>query len=189
MNIKSVKGYELLDSRGNPTVAAKIICENGAVGFAISPSGASTGMYEAHELRDGNKSRYMGKGVTKAVENINGEINRLLCGKCVFNQKEIDNIMITADGTENKSKFGANAVLAVSLAVAQAAAKCLNIPLYRYLGGINADILPRPMMNILNGGAHAANNIDIQEFMIIPEKAESFSQSLRICSEIYHNLG
>ncbi len=189
MKIKSVQGFELMDSRGNPTVGAKVICENGYEGFAISPSGASTGMYEAYELRDGDKSRYGGKGVKKAVENINGEINRLLCGKCVFNQREIDNVIISADGTENKSRLGANATLAVSLAVAKAAANCQKTPLYKYLGGINAVILPRPMMNILNGGAHAANNIDIQEFMIIPENAESFADGLRICSEIYHTLG
>lgn len=189
MKIKCVKGFEVLDSRGNPTVAAKVICENGAEGFAISPSGASTGMYEAHELRDEDRSRYMGKGVKKAVENINGEINTLLVGKCVFNQREIDNDIIKLDGTENKSRLGANATLAVSLAVSYAAAKCKNMPLYKYLGGVNATVLPRPMMNILNGGAHAANNIDIQEFMIIPQSVESFADGLRICSEIYHNLG
>lgn len=189
MKIKSVQGFELMDSRGNPTVGAKVICENGDEGFAISPSGASTGMYEACELRDGDQNRYGGKGVKKAVENINGEINRLLCGKCVFNQREIDNDMIACDGTENKSRLGANATLAVSLAVAKAAANCKKMPLYRYLGGINAVTLPRPMMNILNGGAHASNNIDIQEFMIIPENAESFGEGLRICSEIYHTLG
>lgn len=189
MKIKHVKGFEVLDSRGNPTVAAKVICENGEEGFAISPSGASTGMYEAHELRDGDRSRYMGKGVKKAVENINGEISSLLCGKCVFDQKGIDNSLIKLDGTENKSRLGANATLAVSLAVSYAAAKCKNMPLYKYLGGVNATVLPRPMMNILNGGAHAANNIDIQEFMIIPQSAESFADGLRICSEIYHNLG
>lgn len=189
MKIKSVQGFEVLDSRGNPTVAAKVICENGAEGFAISPSGASTGMYEAHELRDKDSTRYMGKGVKKAVENINAEINKLLCGKCVLNQQEIDEIMIKADGTENKSRLGANATLAVSMAVAKAAANALKIPLYRYLGGENAKRLPRPMMNILNGGAHAANNIDIQEFMIIPEGAKTFAEGLQICAEIYHNLG
>ncbi len=189
MKIKSVQGFELLDSRGNPTVAAKVVCENGVGGFAISPSGASTGMYEAHELRDGDNARYLGKGVTKAVQNINTEINNLLCGKCVFNQCEIDNAMIKADGTENKSRLGANAILAVSLAAAKAAANALKMPLYRYLGGVNANKLPRPMMNILNGGAHAANNIDIQEFMIIPDSAQSFADGLRICAEIYHNLG
>lgn len=189
MKIKSVKGFEVLDSRGNPTVAAKVVCENGAEGFAISPSGASTGMYEAHELRDGDNKRYMGKGVKKAVENINQEINNLLKDKCVFNQREIDETMIKADGTENKSRLGANATLAVSLAVAKAAANSLHLPLYKYLGGINANVLPRPMMNILNGGAHAANNIDIQEFMIIPDGAKTFADGLKICAEIYHNLG
>ncbi|MBQ2933579.1 MAG: phosphopyruvate hydratase [Clostridia bacterium] len=189
MKIKSVYGFEVLDSRGNPTVAAKIVCENGVEGFAISPSGASTGMYEAHELRDGDALRYMGKGVTKAVKNINEKIADLLCGKCVFNQREIDDIMIECDGTENKSRLGANAILAVSLACAKAAANCKNIPLYRYLGGIYDVSLPRPMMNILNGGAHAANNIDIQEFMIIPDSAQNFAEGLRICTEIYHNLG
>ncbi len=189
MKIKSVKGFEVLDSRGNPTVAAKVVCENGAEGFAISPSGASTGMYEAHELRDGDNKRYMGKGVKKAVENINQEINNLLKDKCVFNQREIDEIMIKADGTENKSRLGANATLAVSLAVAKAAANSLHLPLYKYIGGINANVLPRPMMNILNGGAHAANNIDIQEFMIIPVGAKTFADGLQICAEIYHNLG
>ncbi len=189
MKIKSIQGFEVLDSRGNPTVAAKVVCENGAEGFAISPSGASTGMYEAHELRDGDNARYLGKGVAKAVQNINTEINNLLCGKCVFNQCEIDNAMIKADGTENKSRLGANATLAVSLAVAKAAANCKNMPPYRYLGGVNANKLPRPMMNILNGGAHAANNIDIQEFMIIPDTAQNFADGLRICAEIYHNLG
>lgn len=189
MKIKKVMGFELLDSRGNPTVAAKVVCENGSCGFAISPSGASTGMYEAHELRDGDSTRYMGKGVTKAANNIGTEINNLLQGKCVFNQREIDEAMIKADCTQNKSRLGANATLAVSLAAAKAAAKCKGEPLYKYLGGINAAYLPRPMMNILNGGAHAVNNIDIQEFMIIPDNAKSFADGLRICSEIYHNLG
>lgn len=189
MKIKSIKGFEVLDSRGNPTVAAKVVCDCGAEGFAISPSGASTGMYEAHELRDNDNTRYMGKGVKKAVENINGEINKLLCGKCVLNQQEIDDLLIKCDSTENKSRLGANAILSVSLAVAKAAANALKMPLYRYLGGVNAERMPRPMMNILNGGAHAANNIDIQEFMIIPDTAKNFADGLRICAEIYHNLG
>lgn len=189
MKIKCVKGYELLDSRGNPTVAAEVVCENGVSGFAISPSGASTGMYEAHELRDGDDKRYMGKGVQKAVSNINGEICKLLCGKCVYNQREIDDLMINHDGTDNKSRLGANAILAVSMAVAKAAAKSFGVPLYRYLGGINAKTLPVPMMNILNGGAHAGNNIDIQEFMIIPENCKNFADGVRICSEVYHSLG
>lgn len=189
MKIKSVKGYEFLDSRGNPTVAAEIVCENGAKGFAISPSGASTGTYEAHELRDGDIKRYGGKGVKKAVDNINGKISEILCGKCVYNQYEIDTAMINADGTDNKSKLGANATLAVSIAVAKAAANVIGVPLYKYLGGVFGTKMPRPMMNVLNGGAHAANNIDIQEFMIIPETAENFADGLRICCEIYHNLG
>ena len=189
MKIELVQGFEVLDSRGNPTVAAKVICENGEEGFAVSPSGASTGMYEAHELRDGDNTRYMGKGVTKAVDNINNKISNLLKDKCVFNQREIDEIMIKADNTENKSHLGANAMLAVSLACAKAAANCKKMPLYKYLGGVNAASLPRPMMNILNGGAHAANNIDIQEFMIIPDSAKNFAEGLRICAEIYHNLG
>lgn len=189
MIIKSVEGFEVLDSRGNPTVAAKVVCENGAWGYAISPSGASTGMYEAHELRDNDSKRYLGKGVTKAVENINVEINKLLNGKYILNQTKIDELMIKADNTQNKSKLGANAILAVSLAAAKAAANSLKIPLYRYLGGVNATVLPKPMMNILNGGTHAANNIDIQEFMIIPYTAQNFAEGLRICSEIYHCLG
>lgn len=189
MKIKSVKGYEFLDSRGNPTVAAEIVCENGAKGFAVSPSGASTGTYEAHELRDGDNKRYMGKGVKKAVDNINGKISEILCGKCVYNQYEIDTAMIKADGTENKSKLGANATLAVSIAVSKAAANVIGVPLYKYLGGVFGTKMPRPMMNVLNGGAHAANNIDIQEFMIMPETAENFADGLRICCEIYHNLG
>ena len=189
MKIKAVYGFEVLDSRGNPTVAAKVVCENGAEGFAISPSGASTGMYEAHELRDNDSARYMGKGVKCAVENINTEINDLLCGICVSNQREIDDLMIKNDGTENKTRLGANAILAVSLAVARAAANALKMPLYSYLGGVGASVLPRPMMNILNGGAHATNNIDIQEFMIIPRSAKTFAEGLRICAEIYHNLG
>lgn len=189
MKIKAVYGYELLDSRGNPTVAAKVVCEDGSEGFAISPSGASTGMYEACELRDGDGTRFLGKGVKKAVENINGRINLILQGKSVFEQRKIDMVMIDSDGTENKSRLGANAILAVSLATARAAANSLKVPLYRYLGGTNAAILPRPMMNILNGGAHAANNIDIQEFMIVPEKAENFAEGLRVCAEIYHHLG
>ena len=187
--IKSVKGYEVLDSRGNPTVAAKVTLCDGTEGFAISPSGASTGMYEAHELRDGVSDRYLGRGVKKAVWGINNEISEKIAGKSPFNQREIDEFLIELDGTENKSRLGANAILAVSLAVARAAANAKKIPLYRYIGGTNANILPRPMLNILNGGAHAANNIDIQEFMIIPNNPSSFSEGLRQCTEIYHNLG
>ena len=187
--IKSVKGYEVLDSRGNPTVAAKVTLCDGTEGFAISPSGASTGMYEAHELRDGVSDRYLGRGVKKAVWGINNEISEKIAGKSPFNQREIDEFLIELDGTENKARLGANAILAVSLAVAKAAANAKKIPLYRYIGGTNANILPMPMLNILNGGAHAANNIDIQEFMIIPNNPSSFSEGLRQCTEIYHNLG
>ncbi|MCQ2440955.1 MAG: phosphopyruvate hydratase [Clostridia bacterium] len=189
MKITEIKGFELLDSRSNPTVGAKVVLEDGSIGFAISPSGASTGIYEAHELRDGEKSRYLGKGVIKAVENINTEISKSLCGMDALKQRNIDDTMIKLDGTENKRRLGANAMLAVSLAVAKASANSLKIPLYRYLGGINGRKFPRPMMNILNGGAHAGNNIDIQEFMIIPLGCKHFAEGLRQCSEIYHSLG
>lgn len=187
--ISLVKGYQVLDSRGNPTVAVKVCLTDGSCGFAISPSGASTGMYEAHELRDGVSDRYLGRGVKKAVWGINNEISEKLVGKSPFNQREIDELLIELDGTENKSRLGANAILAVSLAVAKAAAEAKKIPLYKYIGGANASLLPRPMLNILNGGAHAANNIDIQEFMIIPYVCENFSEGLRMCTEIYHSLG
>ena len=189
IKITGVYGYEVLDSRGNPTVAAKVVLSDMSSGFAISPSGASTGMFEAHEKRDGDKNRYFGKGVKGAVESINGEIARTLIACETVNQRKIDELLINLDGTPNKSRLGANAILAVSLAVAKAVANSKKIPLYRYLGGINSTLLPRPMMNILNGGAHAANNIDIQEFMIIPYRAKSFSEGLRQCVEIYHTLG
>ena len=189
IKITGVYGYEVLDSRGNPTVAAKVVLSDMSSGFAISPSGASTGMFEAHEKRDGDKNRYFGKGVKGAVESINGEIARTLTACETVNQRKIDELLINLDGTPNKSRLGANAILAVSLAVAKAVANSKKIPLYRYLGGINSTLLPRPMMNILNGGAHAANNIDIQEFMIIPYRAKSFSEGLRQCVEIYHTLG
>lgn len=184
-----VEGFELMDSRGNPTVGARVTLNDGSVGFALSPSGASTGIYEAHEMRDGDKSRYGGKGVLKAVSSIENEIAPALTALGTVNQRAADECMISLDGTENKKRLGANAVLAVSLALAKAAAESYGMPLYRYLGGINANELPRPMMNILNGGAHAANNIDIQEFMIVPFKAESFAEGLRRCAEIYHALG
>ena len=187
--IKSLKGYEVLDSRGNPTVAAKVTLCDGSIGFAISPSGASTGMYEAHELRDGDVNRYGGKGVLKAVENINRKIAPEIIGKPAFEQRKIDEFLIKLDGTENKEKLGANAVLAVSLAVAKAAAVAKKIPLYRYICGIAGNTMPRPMLNILNGGAHANNNIDIQEFMIIPVTHKSFSEGIRQCTEVYHALG
>lgn len=189
MKIVKVEGFELLDSRSNPTVGAEVTLEDGSVGFAISPSGASTGMYEAHELREGDKTRYNGKGVLNAVNGIKTVIYNSICGLDAMNQRKIDMAMIKADGTENKSKLGANAILAVSMATAKAAANSLKIPLYRYLGGINANVFPRPMMNILNGGAHAANNVDIQEFMIVPTNCDSFADGLRKCSEVYQCLG
>ena len=187
--ILSVQGFELMDSRSNPTVGARVILEDGSCGFAISPSGASTGAYEAHEMRDGDSARYGGKGVLKAVSAINEIIAPALKGIAADEQRLIDKTMTELDGTENKSRLGANAVLAVSLAAAKAAAAHYGLPLYRYIGGINAKVIPRPMMNILNGGAHAANNIDIQEFMIIPFNICCFSEGLRRCSEIYHALG
>lgn len=178
-----------MDSRSTPTVGAEVILEDGSRGFAISPSGASTGAYEAHEMRDGDASRYSGKGVLKAVSAVNDMICPALRGYPAENQRLADRAMCELDGTENKSRLGANAILAVSLATAKAAAAHYKMPLYRYLGGINAQVLPRPMMNILNGGAHAANNIDIQEFMIIPFDICCFSEGLRRCSEIYKALG
>ena len=187
--ILSVQGFELMDSRSNPTVGARVILEDGSCGFAISPSGASTGAYEAHEMRDGDSARYGGKGVLKAVSAINEIIAPAFKGIAADEQRLIDKTMTELDGTENKSRLGANAVLAVSLAAAKAAAAHYGLPLYRYIGGINAKVMPRPMMNILNGGAHAANNIDIQEFMIRPFNICCFSEGLRRCSEIYHALG
>ncbi len=189
MKIKRIIGYELLDSRGNPTVGAKIISESGFTGFAISPSGASTGKYEAHELRDNDKMRYSGKGTLRATENINGTINNNIAGKEIKSQKDFDNLLKEIDGTENKKNLGANAILAASLAFAKCCANENNLPLYKYLNDDSKLSLPRPMMNILNGGAHALNNIDIQEFMIIPDFEESFSAKLCICAEIYHKLG
>ena len=178
-----------MDSRSTPTVGAEVILEDGSRGFAISPSGASTGAYEAHEMRDGDTSRYSGKGVLKAVSAVNDMICPALRGYPADNQRLADRAMCELDGTENKSRLGANAILAVSLATAKAAAAHYKMPLYRYLGGINAQVLARPMMNILNGGAHASNNIDIQEFMIIPFDICCFSEGLRRCSEIYKALG
>ncbi len=185
--IADVKGYEVLDSRGNPTVAAEVMLYDGIRALAIAPSGASTGKFEAHELRDGD-SRYCKKGVRHAVENINTKIAPMLKNLGTLNQKTVDRELIRLDGTENKAGLGANAILAVSLAVARAAARYYRVPLYRYLGGISNLKLPTPMMNILNGGAHSNNNIDIQEFMIVP-KLGSFSDSLRAGAEIYHALG
>ena len=178
-NIQKILGREILDSRGNPTVEAEVILTDGAVGRASVPSGASTGIYEACELRDGDPGRYGGKGVSQAVENINNEISRALSGRNVLDQTGIDRILMELDGTPNKSRLGANAILAVSLACAKAAAASLGISLYRYLGGSNGKLLPVPMMNILNGGAHASNNVDIQEFMVIPQSAPSWSEALR----------
>ena len=186
--IQKIFAREILDSRGNPTVEVDVILENGVSGRAAVPSGASTGIYEACELRDGDKSRYLGKGVSNAVANVNGEIAAALIGKNVLDQAEIDRIMIALDGTSNKGRLGANAILGVSLAAAKAAANALGISLYRYIGGNNARVLPVPMMNILNGGAHAANNVDIQEFMIMPVSAPSWKEALRRCAEVFHTL-
>ncbi len=186
--IKKILAREIVDSRGNPTVEAQVVTESGVSAIASVPSGASTGEFEAVELRD-NDNRYFGKGVKTAVSNITDVISPALCGTSVLSQLKIDNRMIELDGTENKSNLGANATLAVSLACAKTASKLLNIPLYRYIGGVNAHTLPVPMMNILNGGAHASNNIDIQEFMIMPVTAPSFSEAMRWCCEIYHTLG
>jgi enolase len=187
--ITQIYAREVLDSRGNPTVEVEVFTESGAFGRAIVPSGASTGEYEAVELRDGDKSRYLGKGVLNAVENVNTIIAEELEGNySVLDQVVIDKALIELDGTENKGKLGANAILGVSLAVAHAAADYLDVPLYQYLGGVNAKQLPVPMMNILNGGAHADNNVDIQEFMVMPVGAESFRHALRMGAEIFHNL-
>ncbi len=186
--IVSISGREILDSRGNPTVEADVILVDGTLGRAAVPSGASTGEHEAVELRDGVKSRYLGKGVTKAVRNINGPIAKRLSGADALDQEAVDRAMIALDGTPNKSKLGANAILAVSMATARAAANSLGIPLYRYLGGVSASVLPVPMMNILNGGAHADNSVDPQEFMIAPYGAPSFKEALRMGAEIFHTL-
>lgn len=181
-------GREIIDSRGNPTVEAEVVLECGAHGIGAAPSGASTGEFEALELRDGNVARFGGKGVRKAVENVNTAINDALCGKNAADIYAADSAMIAADGTEDKSSLGANAILAASIAVARAAANAYDIPLYRFLGGANANRLPVPMMNILNGGAHAANTVDVQEFMIMPAGAESFRGGLRWCTEVFHSL-
>ena len=186
--IFTVKGREILDSRGNPTVEAEVLLEGGSVGRASVPSGASTGIYEACELRDGDPGRYLGKGVSKAVLHVNTEIAQALAGHDAMDQANIDRLLIELDGTPNKSRLGANAILAVSLAVAKAAANSLGLSLYRYIGGSDARVLPVPMMNILNGGAHAANNVDIQEFMIMPVSAPSWAEALRRCAEVFHTL-
>lgn len=188
LKIKEVIGREIMDSRGNPTVEAEVVLVDGTVGRGTAPSGASTGEFEALELRDGDKGRYLGKGVTKAVENINTEINKIITGMDASDIYAIDKAMMDADGTRDKSKFGANAILAVSIAAAKAASIAQGIPLFRFLGGINGNRLPVPMMNILNGGAHAANTVDVQEFMIMPVGAQSFKEALRWCAEVFHAL-
>lgn len=188
MKIKDIIAREILDSRGNPTVEVDVILENGVKGRASSPSGASTGIFEAHELRDNDKTRYLGKGVLNAVNNVNKIIRPALIGLDASKQKEIDDLLIKLDGTPNKSKLGANATLAVSLAVAKAMSNALNINLYEYLGNKKGNTLPLPMMNILNGGAHASNNVDIQEFMIVPISSPSFKEALRRCVEVFHTL-
>ena len=186
--IEEIKALEILDSRGNPTVQVEVVTEDGTNGIAMVPSGASTGSFEAVELRDGDKSRYLGKGVTKAVANVNEIIAPELEGMNVFDQVEIDKKLIEIDGTENKGKLGANATLGVSLAVARAAANALGMSLYKYIGGVNSKTLPIPMMNILNGGKHADNTVNIQEFMIMPIGAKSFSHCMQMAAEIYHTL-
>ena len=188
LEIEKVIGREILDSRGNPTVEAEVYLIDGTVGRGTAPSGASTGEFEALELRDGDKSRYLGKGVTKAVENINTIINEILAGMDASDIYAVDKAMIDADGTKDKSKLGANAILAVSIAAARAASIAQNIPLYRFLGGISGNRLPVPMMNILNGGTHATNTVDTQEFMIMPVGAPTFKEALRWCAEVFHNL-
>ena len=187
-NIAAIIGREVLDSRGNPTVEAEVQLASGVVGRAIVPSGASTGEHEAVELRDGDNARFLGKGVLKAVENVNGEIADALANFDAADQRALDQKMIDLDGTENKGRLGANAILAVSMAAARAAAVDYGLPLYRYLGGAGANILPTPMMNILNGGAHADNNVDFQEFMVMPVGAPSFSEALRWGVEVFHTL-
>ena len=187
-NISEIRGRQVLDSRGNPTVEAEVWLQDGSIGRAIVPSGASTGEHEAVELRDGDKENYLGKSVLKAVENVNGEIADALANFDAADQRALDQKMIGLDGTENKGRLGANAILSVSMAAARAAADSLQIPLYRYLGGAGANTLPTPMMNILNGGAHADNNVDFQEFMVMPVGAESFSDALRWGVEVFHTL-
>ncbi len=188
LEIEKVIGREIMDSRGNPTVEAEVTLLDGTVARGTAPSGASTGEFEALELRDGDKKRYLGKGVTKAVDNINTTINKVVAGMDASDIYAVDRAMIEADGTKDKSKLGANAILAVSIAVARAAAAALDMPLYRFLGGISGNRLPVPMMNILNGGAHAANTVDVQEFMIMPVGAKSFKEALRWCAEVFHAL-
>ena len=187
-HIQQIQARQILDSRGNPTVEVDVITDSGSFGRAAVPSGASTGIHEAVELRDNNKNVYLGKGVLNAVKNVNTILNNELCGEYVFDQNKIDQSMIEIDATDNKSKLGANAILGVSLAVAKAAADTIGQSLFRYVGGVNANTLPVPMMNILNGGSHADNKIDIQEFMIMPFGASSFSEALRMGTEVFHHL-
>ena len=186
--IEEVIGREVLDSRGNPTVEVEVYLDDGSIGRAIVPSGASTGAFEAVELRDGDESRYLGKGVLQAVSNVNDIIADEVIGMNPFDQPALDKLLIELDGTPNKGKLGANAILGVSLAVARAAAESLGLPLFQYIGGVNGKVLPVPMMNILNGGKHADNNVDIQEFMVMPVGAQSFREALRMCAEVFHNL-
>jgi enolase len=186
--IASVRGREILDSRGNPTVEVDVTLSDGTLGRAAVPSGASTGIYEAVELRDGDKSRYLGRGVTKAVANVNTALAKAVVGRDPSDQVGLDAAMLAADGTENKGKLGANAILGVSLATAKAAAAAHGLPLYRYIGGVNARVLPVPMANIINGGKHADNKVDFQEFMVMPIGAKSFSEGIRMVAEVFHNL-
>lgn len=186
--IKDVRAREILDSRGNPTVEAEVLLENGSMGRASVPSGASTGIYEALELRDNDMQKYKGKGVTQAVKNINSILAKVVVGMNAFDVYAVDQVMIKEDGTKDKSRLGANAILAVSIATAKAAANAMGMPLYRFLGGVAANRMPVPMMNILNGGAHAANNMDVQELMIVPVGAPSFAEGLRWCTEVFHTL-
>ncbi len=188
LEIADVVGREILDSRGNPTVEVEVWLEDGSMGRAAVPSGASTGAFEARELRDGDRGRYFGKGVLNAVESVNGEIADAVVGLNALEQPALDALLCELDGTPNKARLGANAILGVSLACAKAAANSLQLPLYKYIGGVNAKTLPVPMMNVLNGGTHASNNVDIQEFMIMPVAAESFREALRMCSEVFHAL-
>ena len=188
IKVDHVRGYEVLDSRGNPTVKAEVLLSDGSVGIASVPSGASTGMFEAAELRDNDSGRYNGSGVTQAVKNVNSEIRKSMIDAKTIDQGRIDSMLINLDGTDNKSRLGANAILAASLALAKAAASHYKMPLYKYIGGVSADIMPIPLMNILNGGAHASNNIDIQEFMVMPVGADTVAESLRRGTEVYHSL-
>ncbi len=186
--ITGVRARQILDSRGNPTVEVEVLVDNSVIGRACVPSGASTGAFEAVELRDGDNKNYLGKSVEKAVKNVNTELAEAIVGMNVLDQIQIDKKMIKLDGTKNKGRLGANAILGVSLAVAHAAAECLDIPLYNYIGGVNASVLPVPMMNIINGGKHADNSVNIQEFMIMPVGAKSFKEALKMCAEVFHNL-